>query len=183
MIIAYHAIFTTYGTWLPNDPRGSYSKAVYNAELAELGEIRYGRQSPQPGRPQIRRFRAAAMQRLSRPPYHLNNDTRSVVAAAFARVVDRLQLCVPACAIMNDHVHILVGRSKYTIEYLVNQLKGAATRTLDLDRTPWTKGCWKVFLNDEDVLRAAEKYVIANPEAAGLEPQQWGFTRPLPPGG
>ena len=37
MVIAYHAIRTTYGTWLPNDPRGSYSKAVYNAELASLG--------------------------------------------------------------------------------------------------------------------------------------------------
>ena len=33
MIIAYHAIFTTYGTWLPNDPRGSYSKEIYNEEL------------------------------------------------------------------------------------------------------------------------------------------------------
>jgi hypothetical protein len=29
MVIAYHAIFTTYGAWLPNDPRGSYSKDVY----------------------------------------------------------------------------------------------------------------------------------------------------------
>jgi len=37
MVIAYHAIRTTYGTWLPNDPRGSYSKAVYNAEPAALG--------------------------------------------------------------------------------------------------------------------------------------------------
>ena len=48
MIIAYHAIFTTYGTWLPNDPRGSYSENVYNAELAELGAIHYGRQELRP---------------------------------------------------------------------------------------------------------------------------------------
>jgi hypothetical protein len=60
MIIACHAIFTTYGTWLPNDPRGSYSKTIYNAELAELGAIRYGRQNPQPSRDMMRRFRVAA---------------------------------------------------------------------------------------------------------------------------
>jgi hypothetical protein len=46
MIIAYHAIFTTYGTWLPNDPRGSYSKEIYNENLRMLGMIKYGRQNP-----------------------------------------------------------------------------------------------------------------------------------------
>jgi REP element-mobilizing transposase RayT len=181
MIIAYHAIFTTYGTWLPNDPRGSYSKAIYNAELAELGAIRYGRQSPQPDRQSIHRFRVAVMPRLARPPYHLTNETRLVVADAFAKVVARLCLTVPACAIMNDHVHFLVWRSKHTIEYVVNQLKGAATLALQLDQTPWTKGCWKVFVNDELVLRAAADYVEANPESARLRPQHWDFVTPLPP--
>ncbi len=181
MIIAYHAIFTTYGTWLPNDPRGSYSKAIYNAELAALGDIRYGRQCPQPDRLSMRRFRAAATPRLSQPPFHLTNESRVVVAGAFSKVVARLQLSVPACAIMNDHVHFLVWRSKHSIEYLVNQLKGGATLALGLDRTPWTRGCWKVYINDEPSLRAAAEYVDANPERAGLQPQHWEFVTPLPP--
>lgn len=113
MIIAYHAIFTTYGTWLPNDPRGSYSKAVYQQELAELGSVLYGRQSRQPDRERMRRFRTAAVRRLSRPPYYLNDATRTASASAFAGVVTRLGLTVPACAIMNDHVHLLVMRSGY----------------------------------------------------------------------
>jgi REP element-mobilizing transposase RayT len=181
MIIAYHAIFTTYGTWLPNDPRGSYSKTIYSDELAELGAIHYGRQSPQPDRPSVRRFRVAAAPRLSRPPYHFANETRLVAAAAFAKVVARLRLSVPACTIMNDHIHVVVWRSKHTIEYVVNQLKGAATLALGLDPTPWTKGCWKVFINDEPALRAAVRYVDANSVAAGLKPQQWDFVTPLPP--
>ena len=181
MIIAYHAIFTTYGTWLPNDPRGSYSRAMYNAELAELREIHYGRQRPQPDRNTLQRFRASAMPRLSRPPYYITSTTRLIVADAFARVVDRLRLSVPACAIMNDHVHFLVWRSRHTIEYLVNQLKGEATLALGLDHTAWTRGCWKVFVNDELTLRAAAEYVEANPEAARLKSQEWGFVTPLPP--
>ena len=180
MIIAYHAIFTTYGTWLPNDPRGSYSKAIYNAELAELGRIHYGRQCPQPDRDRLRRFRTAALPRLSRPPYYLKNGSRVIVAEAFARVTERLHLIVSACAIMNDHVHLLALRSKYRIEYLINQFKGAATKALRLEQTPWTKRGWKVFINDEEALRAAAEYVEANPAAAGLKPQEWGFVTPLP---
>jgi len=183
MIIAYHAIFTTYGTWLPNDPRGSYSKQIYNAELAALGAIRYERQHPQPKRQTLRRFRTAAVPRLSRRPYYINRDARPVVAGGFSEVRERRQLNVAACAIMNDHVHLLVLRSKYRIEYLVNQFKGAATKKLGLAKTPWTRGRWKVFIDDEEALRAAAKYVDANPPAAGLEPQHWDFVTPLPPQG
>jgi len=56
MIIAYHAIFTTYGTWLPNDPRGSYSKEIYNDQLRMLGTIKYGRQNPTPAKEQLMKF-------------------------------------------------------------------------------------------------------------------------------
>jgi len=181
MIIAYHAVFTTYGTWLPNDPSGSYSKAIYNAELAALGVIRSGRHSLRPNRQLMRRFRVAVMPRLSGQPYYLTNATRPVVGDAFAKVVARLGLTVPACAIMNDHVHFLVWRSKYTIEYLVKQLKGAATNAIGFSQTPWAKGRWKVFISDELALRAAAQYIEANPGAAKLRPQQWDFVTPLPP--
>jgi len=180
MVIGYHAIFTTYGTWLPNDPRGSYSREIYKRELAELGDIKYGRQCPQPGRQAMRRFRTAATPRLSRPPYYITTSTRLIVAAAFGTVASRLKLTVPACAIMNDHVHLLVLRSKYRIEYLVNQFKGAATKDLELQRTPWTRKAWKVFLDDEDTLRAVATYIEANPTAGGLKPQRWDFVTPLP---
>jgi hypothetical protein len=38
-----------------------------------------------------------------------------------------------------------------------------------------------VFVNDELALRAAARYIEANPEAARLKPQKWGFVTPLPP--
>ncbi|MGQ9575890.1 MAG: transposase [Thermoguttaceae bacterium] len=179
MIIAYHAIFTTYGTWLPNDPRGSYSKRIYQEALAELGEIRYGRQSPQPSRQAVGLFRAAAVVRLSRPPQFITSAARPVIAEAFAGVVQRLGLNVAACAIMNDHVHLVVGRSGYRIEYVVNQFKSAATAALGLRQTPWTRGQWKVYIQDEEALAAAVRYVEGNPPAAGLPPQQWDFVVPV----
>jgi REP element-mobilizing transposase RayT len=179
MIIAYHAIFTTYGTWLPNDPRGSYSRRIYSENLAQLGAIRYGRQSPQPGGDALRRFRTAVMPRLSRPPFYINMEARPVIADAFGEVLQRLcERCV-ACAIMKEHVHIVVLRARHQIEYLVNQLKGAATKALGFRQTPWTRGHWSVYLDDEETLAAAVRYVEANPAAAGMAPQHWGFVVPL----
>lgn len=38
MIVGYHLIFSAYGFWLPNDPRGSWSNFVGSWDL-----FRYGR--------------------------------------------------------------------------------------------------------------------------------------------
>lgn len=178
MIIAYHAIFTTYGTWLPNDPRGSYSKELYNEQLRFLGEIKYGRQIPPP-RKLIMRFYSEAIPVLAKPAFFISDNIRPVIAKSFAVVVKRLAVEAPACAIMNDHIHLLVMHSKYRIEYLVNQFKGAATQALKQQSSPWTRGCWKVFINDIETLNAAVKYINANPSKAGLAEQTWDFVKPL----
>jgi len=36
-MLAFHAIFSTYGFWLPNDPRGSGSKFVGSAAIFRAG--------------------------------------------------------------------------------------------------------------------------------------------------
>ena len=179
MVIAYHAIFTTYGTWLPNDPRGSYSKKIYQEQLHSLGKIKYGRQNPAPPRGQLMKFWTAAIPNLNRPPFFIDDKSRPIIAAGFGSVVQRLGIRITACAIMNDHVHILVLRSKYRIEYIAGQLKGSATHTLKMKQTPWTRGCWKVFINDTESLQAAADYIRANPTSAGLAPQCWDFVRPI----
>jgi REP element-mobilizing transposase RayT len=179
MIIAYHAVFTTYGTWLPNDPRGSFSKEVYSDQLRALAESRYGRQNPQPPKELLMRFWATARLCISRPPFFIDDTSRPVIAAGFGTVVQRLGIEIPACAIMNDHVHVLVLRSEYRIEYAFNQLKGAATRLLKVIRTVWTRGCWKVFITNRESLLAAADYIRANPASAGLGTQNWDFVTPL----
>ena len=37
MVLGYHLIITTYGFWLPNDPRGSWSDFVASWELFRFG--------------------------------------------------------------------------------------------------------------------------------------------------
>ena len=181
MIIAYHVIFTTYGTWLPNDPRGSYSKAVYDEEIKALGDLRYGRQDPQPRQDTLRRFWTASRGTTDRRPYFIDDSTRQIVARGFSQTVQKFGLTVRACAIMNDHVHLLTLRSKHRIEYLAGRFKADASRVLHLPATPWTQGAWKVFLEDKEAIASAARYIEMNPIKAGWEPQHWDFVTPLQP--
>jgi hypothetical protein len=128
MIIAYHTVFTTYGTWLPNDPRGSYSKAVYDEEIRALGDLRYGRQYPQPEQNTLRRFWTASRGATNRPPFFIDDSTREIVARGFSQTVQQFGLTIRACAIMNDHVHLLSLRTKHRIEYIAGRFKADGSR-------------------------------------------------------
>ena len=179
MIIAYHTVFTTYGTWLPNDPRGSFSATVFDDELKALGGVQYGRQDPQPDRNRLRRFWTASRGKTDRRQFFIDDSTRGIVARGFARAVEQLDLTVRACAIMNDHVHLLSMRNKHRIEYVAGKFKAEATRALGLAQTPWAKGAWKVFIEDTETLASAARYIEMNPIKAGWEPQYWDFVTPL----
>ena len=39
MVVGHHLVWTAYGWWLPNDPRGSWSRAVRVPRVAELGVL------------------------------------------------------------------------------------------------------------------------------------------------
>src|SRR6059058_115899 len=103
MIVGYHVIFSTYGFWLPNDPRGSWSQFVGSWEL-----LRYGRatKTDQRGslarRPHDRAMRLEAKGALKYPPVQFNGVQARAVARGFARYVESADLPVWACAILPD---------------------------------------------------------------------------------
>jgi REP element-mobilizing transposase RayT len=99
-----------------------------------------------------------------------------------------------ACAILPDHVHLVIGRSPIPAERLVIQLKSAATRELELEgihplaawsnangRSPRTfvQGQWIVYLDPGDVERAI-RYVERNPLKENKPLQHWSFVEPAP---
>jgi hypothetical protein len=45
--------------------------------------------------------------------------------------------------------------------------------------TPWAEGCWSVFIDDVEQLRAAIRYVQRHPMKEGLPPQSWDFLKAL----
>ena len=67
IVISHHLIWTLYGCWLPNDPRGSCSRTIHSDVLKSLGELHYGRKTIQPAARDIRAFYEQAPALLKHP--------------------------------------------------------------------------------------------------------------------
>ncbi len=190
MIAGYHIIFGMYGVWLPNDPRGSWSDFVGSWELARFGPATKTTETRSVAyRPHDHALRLAAKNALQRPAVKLSGLQARAVGRGFATYVQKSGLAVWACAILPDHVHLVVGRLEMKVESLVIQLKGSASEQLvkeelhpfqaqrDDQGRPhkcFARGEWKVYLGVDDVPRAI-RYVELNPEKERLPRQKWGF--------
>jgi REP element-mobilizing transposase RayT len=189
MVIAYHAIFSAYGFWLPNDPRGSWSDWVASWDLFKYGPAtKTDARHSLAKNPHNRAFREQAKEGLKYPPVIFNGVQARAIGRGFAHAIQRLGYVIYACAIMPDHVHLVVARHKHRIEQVVQQMKGEATKQLikeglhplaqfvrgdEKPATPWVSEGWNVYLDcAEDILRAIA-YVEQNPLKERLPLQQW----------
>ncbi len=67
MVAGHHLVWTAYGWWLPNDPRGSMSEEIRVEPIGELGPAHYGRKKWQPRYAAVRTVRARAAPRAPQP--------------------------------------------------------------------------------------------------------------------
>ncbi|NOZ39544.1 MAG: hypothetical protein GXP24_04880 [Planctomycetes bacterium] len=191
-MLGQHLIFTGYGFWLPNDPRGSGSTEVRAQHLYEIGGPATKVNTPRSvaHRPHDHALRIATKAALKRPPVTLNGIQARAVGRGIGAISVKLAFGVYACAVMPDHVHVVVGEHELSAEDLVAALKRAATREMNTEGihplakyprsngrppTPWAAGAWKVFLNSTEAMRRAIAYVEQNPTQAGLKRQRWSF--------
>jgi REP element-mobilizing transposase RayT len=184
IVIAHHLIWTAYGTWLPNDPRGSSSHSIRSDVLAELGELHYGRKKVQPTGREIREFYAKATPLLKHPVQTIDDRTRSEIAAAFADVIEREKLTCWACVVMPDHVHFLIRKHKLVAEDMIQLFQAESASRLreqcgwPADHPVWGGCGWKVFLDHPDEVRRTIGYIERNPDPYRLPRQSYAFVKP-----
>lgn len=193
MVHGYHVIFGTYGFWLPNDPRGSWSEFVGKWEL-----IQFGRATRSVDRRELteqeQKDRKAAKAALKYPPVRLSGIQARAVGRGFGNCVRKSRLTIWACSILPEHVHLVIARHNYDVEQLTNLMKGEATKQLRKEGlhpllefaegdqrppTPWADRKWKVFLDSSASIEDAIQYVEQNPAEAGLPTQHWSFVTPF----
>lgn len=198
MVLGYHVVFTTYGFWLPNDPRGSWSDFVASWDLFRHGGAnKTDSRVSVASQPHDRQQRKEAKRSLKYPPVEFTGQQARAVGLGIWEKVYKGQYTIWACSILPSHIHVVIGRHTFAVEKMVNLMKGSATRELvKQDLHPlqefksengvippcWARKEWKVFLDsDEDVFRAI-KYVEDNPIKDGKPAQTWGFVVPFAAG-
>jgi REP element-mobilizing transposase RayT len=194
MVHGYHVIMGTYGFWLPNDPRGSWSAFVGAWELLRFGTTTRSIDRAELLTPDAERQRQEAKKHLKYPPVELNGRQALAVGKGFASGKKKCSLTIWACSILPEHVHLVIGRHKYEVEKIANLLKGEATkqlRSVNLDplsaydrpsrrpKSPWARNEWKVFLDTEEAIENAIRYVEENPLKEGKPRQTWSFVEPF----
>ena len=195
MVHGYHIIIVTYGTWLPNDPRGSWSEFVASWELFKYGPATRGEtRRSLADDPTLGAARRVIQQGLRLPPVVLSGVQALAVARGFAEAVRRSRLCVWACSILPEHVHFVVARGRLSAERVANFCKAEATKQLNREGlhplarfaadgarpySPWARKEWKAYLDSETAIEDAIRYVEDNPIKEGKRPQTWPFVQPF----
>jgi REP element-mobilizing transposase RayT len=192
-----------YGFWLPNDPRGSWSEFVRKWELVRFGEATKSIERREVARltESELKHRKGARQALKYPPVSIDGHQALAVANGFATKAKKSNYTIWACSILPEHTHLVIARHTYNIEQIVNLLKGASTSEIvKAGRHPlakyaepgkrpprmWAAREWKEFLDSEEAIENAVRYVEENPKKEGKPGQSWSFVTPfagIPVGG
>jgi REP element-mobilizing transposase RayT len=196
-VLASHVIFSTYGFWLPNDPRGSSSTEVRAANLQPFGPARLNTT----GQSVARRthdvaLRREAKQAITYPEVTLTGEQALSVGLGFKAIVRKCGYRVHACAILPQHAHLVIARHTYSVKQVGRLLKqGATARLLEDGRHPfahlrktngdvpsvWAQDFHKVFLYTVEEVLDRILYVEENPEREGKPRQTWSFVTPYDP--
>jgi REP element-mobilizing transposase RayT len=157
------------------------SKWIRSDLISELGELHYARKRVQPRSVVIREFYERASDRLKYPLLTFDDEARGVLGCAIGRTMHEMGYTCWACAVMPDHVHILIRKHRHMAEEMIWNLQRETHLALresglrDQEHPVWGGCGWKVFLDEpEDVWRTIG-YVEENPLKVGLRAQKHSF--------
>ncbi len=184
MVAGHHLVWSVYGWWLPNDPRGSSSHEVRVPALGGLGELHHGRKEVQPSRGELRDFQGRASPLLAHAAQAFSDDEVALIAESFGDTIRRRRYTCYACAIMPDHVHLLIRVHRAKAEDMQAALQDHSRETLLAagrrrgNHPVWGGRGWKVFQYTRQDMERIVRYIERNPAERGMPPQHWGFVTP-----
>jgi REP element-mobilizing transposase RayT len=139
----------------------------------------------QPAGEVIREFYEAAAGVLKYPLAKFTADEVDAIAGSFARVIRQRGYTCYGCAIMPEHIHVLIRKYRDQAQTMIAALQ-EASRTAVLakpqagrgaDHPVWGGTGWKVYLETPEDMWRTEEYIKRNPEKSGLPEQRWPFVQ------
>lgn len=174
MIIATHFIFTGYGHWFPNDPRGSLSTEVHAPELAPLAKAHFGRRKQQPTKEQLRAFFEEAQKHLHYPLLWWDRLCRQQIADGLGEAIASNRMTCYACAILSNHIHILIRRHKLRAQDMLSVFRDAIRSTITFtgscpkDHPVLSDNACHIFKSSPAPVRACVTYIEDNYRKHGI---------------
>ena len=175
---AWLLTWTTYGTWLPGDARGSVSRVREGA-----GARRYHNAPGSPYDGPMPELCSTAEAALKGRPILLNSIQAECVLAQLRETAAYRHWRLLAAAMMRNHVHlVVVADDTDKSADLLRTFKSYASRVLNAENpTPiggrwWTTSASRRSLPDERAVAAAVRYVREQPGALAVHAE------PSPPG-
>ena len=132
----------------------------------------------------MRDFRNKAKEVLKFAVLRFSQEEVDIIARAMAEVICKQVYTCYACAVMPDHVHVLIRKHKKQAEEMIEDFQAATRLRLrncgrrSFDHPVWGGLGWKVFLDYPDDIRRTIRYIEHNPVKWGLQQQNWEFVAP-----
>jgi REP element-mobilizing transposase RayT len=144
---------------------------LHDEKFASLGPIHYGRKPAreQPTRKELRAFHREAEPLLNFTRFWIDAAKRQAIGNAIARIVAERRYTVWACAIMSNHVHMVIRRHRDDAlamwRAVADNSRGALHEFPDVgcNHPVWSTRPYKVFLR--------------TPEKEGLSAQRYDFVQ------
>jgi REP element-mobilizing transposase RayT len=176
-VIAVHLVIHGYGHWLANDLRGSGSTELRQEKFEDLGPVHTGRKRVQPSKKDLRAFYKEAEGLLKYPTIWFDEPARLVIASALEQVCKKGGYTAWACAVLQNHAHLLLRTHRDKGDLMWENAAVAARDALwdaglvTRGHPVWSNRPYFVFKTNVPMVRRCVKYVEENPEKHGLASQ------------
>jgi len=174
--LGFHVTKSTYGTWLPGDPRGSWSEA-WSPSRGFYEPHRY--HDGDQGRLDV------AVGRMRHTAVVLDDEMTRVIVRTITKCVDESggDLRIVAAAIEPTHMHLLIinmGRDiDLTLKWLADRTTKAIHRETTHSGPVWTKNKWCDHIAVEEHWENAIVYIDDHNLRAGRGLRPYPFLAPV----
>ncbi len=168
----YHVVLTTYGNWLPGDPRGF--RTTRHEEHVE------GDYKNPPPKGRYDALHDASKEAMVDEPYFIPKKIFQAVAEALINVYHDKNVYVMCLCIQRNHCHLLVKASRFYLNNftaLAKRKAGIVCRNISGKRRIWARKRAKKKIVDLRHFRSTYRYILKHEQQGAYT---WKSDLPCP---
>lgn len=164
----FHVVLTTYGAWLPGDPRGFRTR---KHRLHVEGDYK---NPPSPD--EFRGLQAHARKSMKRDPVTLDDKFKQIASDAIVESLQKQEIVTACTAVAACHAHLLIVLPNSRTRKIIGNAKRHCWH--ELNNAGWEQKCWAkrpkfVPVETASHWRNCYRYIIRHVDE-GAVVYEWG---------